>query len=86
VDDEMSIGGRNILLGVGYLVTYVALDARSFVQPLLKLGIAPWNTDAGLKRASPSGSERGRATRTAEDCARDDTLVEIRVGWKPQRI
>jgi two-component system sensor kinase FixL len=29
----------------------VALDAFSFVQPLLKLGITPWNPDAGLALA-----------------------------------
>ena len=44
----MNIAGRNLLAGVGYLVAYVALDALSFVQPLLKLGITPWNPQAGL--------------------------------------
>jgi len=44
----VSIALRNSLVGVGYLVGYVALDALSFVQPLLKLGITPWNPQAGL--------------------------------------
>jgi two-component system sensor kinase FixL len=42
---------RGWLLGVGYLVCYVVLDALSYVQPLLKLGITPWNPDAGLTLA-----------------------------------
>lgn len=41
----------SLLLGIGYLVAYVALDALSYVQPLLKLGITPWNPDAGLTLA-----------------------------------
>ena len=44
----MNIAARNSLAGMGYLVAYVALDALSFVQPLLKLGITPWNPQAGL--------------------------------------
>jgi two-component system sensor kinase FixL len=36
---------------MGYLVAYIALDALSFVQPLLRLGITPWNPDAGLSLA-----------------------------------
>jgi signal transduction histidine kinase len=47
----VSIASRNWLFGVGYLVAYVALDALSFVQPLLKLGITPWSPDAGLTLA-----------------------------------
>ena len=47
----MRIAYREWLLGIGYLGTYVALDALSFVQPLLKLGITPWNPDAGLTLA-----------------------------------
>jgi two-component system sensor kinase FixL len=47
----MRIGYRDWLLGVEYLVGYVALDALSYVQPLLKLGITPWNPDAGLTLA-----------------------------------
>ena len=47
----MRIAYRDWLLGIGYLVAYVALDAFSFVQPLLKLGITPWNPDAGLTLA-----------------------------------
>jgi len=33
------------------VAAYVALDAMSYVQPLLKLGITPWNPDAGLTLA-----------------------------------
>ncbi|HEY4446650.1 MAG TPA: MASE1 domain-containing protein [Steroidobacteraceae bacterium] len=47
----MKITVRSWLLGTGYLVAYVALDAVSYVQPLLKLGITPWNPDAGLTLA-----------------------------------
>ena len=47
----MRIAFRNCLFGIGYMGAYVALDAFSFVQPLLKLGITPWNPDAGLTLA-----------------------------------
>jgi two-component system sensor kinase FixL len=47
----LNIAGRNCLLGIGYVVAYIALDDLSFVQPLLKLGITPWNPDAGLTLA-----------------------------------
>jgi two-component system sensor kinase FixL len=39
---------RSGLFGLAYVLGYVALDALSYVQPLLKLGITPWNPDAGL--------------------------------------
>jgi two-component system sensor kinase FixL len=39
---------RSASLGLAYVLGYVALDALSYVQPLLKLGITPWNPDAGL--------------------------------------
>jgi two-component system sensor kinase FixL len=39
------------LLGAGYVAAYVALNAVTYVQPLLKLGITPWNPDAGLTLA-----------------------------------
>jgi hypothetical protein len=42
---------RNGSFGIGYVLAYVALDAFSYVQPLLKLGITPWNPDAGLTLA-----------------------------------
>lgn len=42
---------RNWVFGAGYVAAYVALDALSYVQPLLKLGITPWNPDAGLTLA-----------------------------------
>jgi two-component system sensor kinase FixL len=47
----VSIESRGWVLGIGYLVVYVGLDALSYVQPLLKLGITPWNPDAGLTLA-----------------------------------
>ena len=47
----MRVAYRDWILGIGYLGAYVALDAFSFVQPLLKLGITPWNPDAGLTLA-----------------------------------
>ena len=47
----VNIGVRNLLPGAGYLIAYVALDALSYVQPMLKLGITPWNPDAGLTLA-----------------------------------
>lgn len=34
-----------------YLVSYIALDWLSYVQPVLKLGITPWNPQAGLTLA-----------------------------------
>ena len=42
---------RSGLFGVGYVLAYVVADALSYVQPLLKLGITPWNPDAGLTLA-----------------------------------
>jgi two-component system, LuxR family, sensor kinase FixL len=42
---------RSWLFGAGYVIAYVGLDALSYVQPLLKLGITPWNPDAGLTLA-----------------------------------
>ncbi len=45
---RMSATLRTGLFGVGYVLAYVILDALSYVQPLLKLGITPWNPDAGL--------------------------------------
>jgi two-component system sensor kinase FixL len=48
---RLSIANRDWLIGLGFVGAYVALDAFSFVQPLLKLGITPWNPDAGLTLA-----------------------------------
>ena len=47
----VSADARDWLIGIGYLGSYVALDALSYVQPMLKLGITPWNPDAGLTLA-----------------------------------
>jgi two-component system sensor kinase FixL len=35
-------------VGLAYAIAYVLLDALSFVQPVLKLGITPWSPQAGL--------------------------------------
>ncbi len=37
--------------GAGYVLAYIALDWLSYVQPVLKLGITPWNPQAGLTLA-----------------------------------
>ncbi|MBP6513754.1 MAG: MASE1 domain-containing protein [Steroidobacteraceae bacterium] len=42
---------EKLWVGGGYVAAYVLLDALSFVQPLLKLGITPWNPQAGLTLA-----------------------------------
>jgi two-component system sensor kinase FixL len=49
--DWMGTAFRNGSFGAAYVLAYVALDAWSYVQPLLKLGITPWNPDAGLTLA-----------------------------------
>jgi two-component system sensor kinase FixL len=36
------------MLIAGYLLAHVLMDAGSFVQPVLKLGITPWSPQAGL--------------------------------------
>jgi signal transduction histidine kinase len=48
---RVTANARNWLIGIAYLASYVALDALSYVQPMLKLGITPWNPDAGLTLA-----------------------------------
>jgi len=42
---------RTATSAVVYLVLYVLLDWLSYVQPVLKLGITPWNPQAGLTLA-----------------------------------
>jgi PAS domain S-box-containing protein len=39
------------MLFVTYVVAYVVLDSISYIQPVLKLGITPWNPQAGLTLA-----------------------------------
>jgi len=39
---------ENAFVAGVYLLAYVALDWLSYVQPILKLGITPWNPQAGL--------------------------------------
>ena len=38
-------------VGPGYVAAHVLLDLASFVQPVVKLGITPWNPQAGLMLA-----------------------------------
>jgi signal transduction histidine kinase len=42
---------RALLAVAGYVFAYVLLDWISYVQPVLKLGITPWNPQAGLTLA-----------------------------------
>lgn len=43
--------GSRAAVAVGYVVFYIVLDWLSYVQPVLKLGITPWNPQAGLTLA-----------------------------------
>ncbi|MES1263830.1 MAG: MASE1 domain-containing protein, partial [Peristeroidobacter soli] len=45
------IDGRGLALAGAYLVLYVVLEWLSFIQPVLKLGITPWNPNTGLMLA-----------------------------------
>lgn len=45
------IDRNDALLSLAYVAAYVAMDGLSNVQPLLKLGITPWNPQAGLTLA-----------------------------------
>lgn len=40
-----------VLVAGGYVVSYILLDWLSYVQPVLKFGITPWNPQAGLTLA-----------------------------------
>lgn len=42
---------RTATVAAGYLAFYILLDWLSYVQPVLKLGITPWNPQAGLTLA-----------------------------------
>jgi PAS domain S-box-containing protein len=42
---------RNVAISAVYLVSYVFVDWASYVQPVLKLGITPWNPQTGLTLA-----------------------------------
>jgi signal transduction histidine kinase len=42
---------RQVLIGSGFLVAYVALDYISYVKPYRELGITPWNPPPGLSIA-----------------------------------
>jgi signal transduction histidine kinase len=47
------------MLVAGYLLAHVLMDAGSFVQPVLKLGITPWSPQAGLVVAFLYAYSRG---------------------------
>ena len=42
---------RELAAAVAYVAAFVVLDWTSYVQPVLKLGITPWNPQAGLTLA-----------------------------------
>jgi two-component system sensor kinase FixL len=42
---------RELAAALGYVAAFVALDWTSYVQPVLKLGITPWNPQDGLTLA-----------------------------------
>jgi signal transduction histidine kinase len=44
-------GSRTAALAMAFVAAYVLLDWLSYVQPVLKLGITPWNPQAGLALA-----------------------------------
>jgi signal transduction histidine kinase len=46
-----SVNPREPAVVIGYVGLYIALDALSYIQPVLKLGITPWNPQAGLTLA-----------------------------------
>src|SRR5277367_5228132 len=41
-------GAHKVIVGVAYLVGYVALDRVSFIEPYAPFGITPWNPNTGL--------------------------------------
>ncbi len=47
----LRLDGSDFAIAVGYVVVYVLLDWLSYIQPVLKLGITPWNPTAGLTLA-----------------------------------
>src|SRR5271170_7037436 len=42
------VDAHKAIVGVAYLVGYVALDRVSFVEPYAPFGITPWNPNTGL--------------------------------------
>src|SRR4029077_13238533 len=44
-------GWRSIVLSIGYLALYLALDRLSFIGALHGIGITPWDPSAGLAMA-----------------------------------
>jgi two-component system, LuxR family, sensor kinase FixL len=44
--------GRELIAALAYVAAFVVLDWTSYVQPVLKLGITPWNPQAGLTLAA----------------------------------
>ena len=44
-------GWRAIMLSIGYVALYLALDRLSFIGALHGIGITPWDPSAGLAMA-----------------------------------
>ena len=44
-------GWRSIVLSIGYIALYLALDRLSFIGALHGIGITPWDPSAGLAMA-----------------------------------
>jgi len=47
----LGVNWQGFVVAGAYIVLYVALDWLSFIQPVLKLGITPWNPNTGLALA-----------------------------------
>lgn len=69
---------RALALALAFVAAYVLLDWLSYVQPVLKLGITPWNPQAGLAlallmvRGPRWGGLLALAALTAETVVRDN--------------
>lgn len=48
---QQSLDRNTVAVIAAYLMLYVLLDWLSYIQPVLKLGITPWNPQAGLTLA-----------------------------------
>jgi two-component system sensor kinase FixL len=72
------------LLSLLYVAAYVALDAITYVQPVLKLGITPWSPQAGLTVAFLLWTGVRGAPFTAIAALLAETLVrDASAGWAP---
>lgn len=75
------------LLSLLYIVVYVALDAITYVQPVLKLGITPWSPQAGLTVAFLLVTGLRGAPVTAAAALLAELLVrDAAAGWAPHLI